>query len=206
MRLLIYNLLISLNLFAGSFEVDDLNEEIDSISSRALTHIEEYDKQEEKATKESAKRALNKAIGNFNNPNKTISGDWKQNESGTVTSSERANSNSKGQLSFFGSYEICFYFNNIGELDNDSSLYLSQDKNSNNHTRESRSLIGQHLIKACAKGSEMGGKWNFKYSTKNDTRTGSFNISGECHRYDVDLNKGDWYNNDSIKIVASNCY
>lgn len=206
MRLLIYNLLISLNLFVGSFEVDDLNEEIDSISSRALTHIEEYDKQEEKATKESAKRALNKAIGNFNNPNKTISGDWKQNESGTVTSSERANSNSKGQLSFFGSYEICFYFNNIGELDNDSSLYLSQDKNSNNHTRESRSLIGQHLIKACAKGSEMGGKWNFKYSTKNDTRTGSFNISGECHRYDVDLNKGDWYNNDSIKIVASNCY
>jgi len=63
-----------------------------------------------------------------------------------------------------------------------------------------------HLINACAKGSEMGGKWNFRYSTKNGTRTGSFNISGECHRYDIDLNKGDWYNDDSIRIDASNCY
>lgn len=206
MKLLIFNLLISLNLFAGSFAVDYLNEEIDSISSRALTHIEKYDKQEEKLTKESVRRALKKAIDNFNNPNKTISGDWKQNKDGTVVSSEQANSTSKGQSSFFGSYEVCFYFNNTGELDNDSSLYLYQDKNSNNHTEESRSWIGQHLIKACAKGSEMGGKWNFRYSTKHDTRTGSFNISGKCHKYDVDLNKGDWSNDISIKIGASNCY
>jgi len=206
MKLLIFSLFINFKLLAGSFAVDDLNEEINNISSRSVNHIRNYTDSQVKSNKRAFQKTINRTLDNFHNTNKTISGDWKQNKSGTVTSSEQANSNSKGQSSFFGSYEVCFYFNNIGELDNDSSLYLYKDKNSNNRTRESRSLIGQHLIKACAKGSEMGGKWNFRYSTKNDIRTGSFNISGECHRYDVDLNKGDWYNDDSIKIDASNCY
>lgn len=206
MKLLILSLLISSNLFAGSFAVDDINEEINNISSASLDHIRSFTDKEVESNKRAFKNTINKTIGNFNNPNKTISGDWKQNKNGTTISDEQANSKSKGKSSFFDSYEVCFYFNNTAELDNDSSLSLYQDRNSNNYTRESRSWIGQHLIKACAKGSEMGGKWNFRYSTKNDTRTGSFNISGKCHRYDIDLNKGDLYNDSSIKIVASNCY
>lgn len=209
MKLLILNYLISISVLAGSFSVPRLNDAVNETQNNSVNKIEEHHEQQKELGKKLAiefgKKLVSNLVNNINNQDKTIDGQWKLNKSGTVTSGERANSSSKGQSSFFGSYEVCFYFNNTGELDNDSSLYLYQDRNSNNHTKESRSWIGQHLIKACAKGSEMGGKWNFRYSTKNDTRTGSFPISGECHRYDVDLNKGDWYNDDSIKIDPSNC-
>jgi hypothetical protein len=200
-----FSLLTSIFLFGGSFDTEEIAEKTVQAQQKSLNHIDKYHKQEVESNKRAFKKTLNETIDNYNNPNKTITGDWKLNQDGTATGNKYSNSESKGKSSFLNSFEVCFEFNNIGELDNDSSLHLYKDKNKATQTKESRTYLSNNLIKACSKGSEMGGKWNFRYSTKNDTRTGSITISGDCHKCKVDLNKGDWYNDNSIKIIESNC-
>jgi len=94
-----------------------------------------------------------------------------------IVSNVYADKNSIGTVN-----SVCFYFNNMHELDINYRLIV-QHKEKKYLKTDTKGLFGD----SCINGESLGGRYSFTYITDNKVRTGEFNISGSHKFIDVDL-------------------